>query len=214
MLDGQDHRLRTITGLIGGVEKVAYTVEVVSAIKGTDFGLPQERPRTLFFGVRIDMAQTAQNVVNNFRKIAQAYKSAGGMAHIDDFVTVRTTGQRARAAHPDDHLAEPLDADDAASQLGDHIAYCQEFKKAIDGLRKKTPSLLATLLPEDTRPSRHVPHLTNRIKATIDAQYLVQEQHVAGCSKNQCRCHAVADVAKSSDRIPSKNDAIVPTLTT
>ena len=207
--------LRTITAIINGVEQPAYTVEVVSSVKGTDFGLPQERPRTLFFGVRIDMSQTAEVVVKNFYKIAEAYKAAGGTACIDDFVTVRTTGRPAQQGQePAGDVAEEMDAEGAASQLGDHIAYCQEFKKAVDGHRKKNSALRATLLPEDVRPSRHVPLATSRIKATIDAQYLVQEQHVAGCSKNQCRCHAVADVAKSSDHIPSKNDGTVPTLTT
>ena len=62
MLDDPEHGLRTIKSKINGVEKDAYTVEVVRTVKGTDFGLPQDRPRTLFFGVRIDMAQTAQDV--------------------------------------------------------------------------------------------------------------------------------------------------------
>ena len=131
------------------------------------------------------------------------------MSCIDDFVTVRTTGQVC------DSLVEAVEEEEtAAGDLGSHIEYCQEYKKAVDGLRKKTPSLKAALLPESARPSRNVPGATSRVKATIDAQYLVQQQHVDGCSKKECRCHALADVSKSSDRIPSKNDGTVPTLTT
>ena len=204
MLNDEDHGLRTIKGTLNGVE-VTYSVEVVSHIKGTDYGVPQDRPRTLVFGVRSDLRHTAKDVVGHFRNIAQAYKEAGGMSYIDDYVTVRTTGPVA---------VDDAPASDAEADLGTHIQYCQEFQKAVDGLRKKTPSLKATLLPEDSRPSRNVPHATSRTKAIIDAHYLVQQQHVDGCSRADCRCHAVADVSKSIDRVPSKNDGTVPTLTT
>ena len=213
MLDDEDHGLRTIKATLNGIT-VGYSVAAVSSVKGTDFDLPQDRPRTLLFGVRTDLSVTAEDVVSDFKRIAKAYKEAGGMSRIDDYVTVRTHGQVVGDADDAEVVGE--DAEDADGDLGAHIEYCNEFKKAVDGLRKKTPSLKAALLPESARPSRNVPSATSRVKATIDAQYLVQQQHVDNCSKKtgECFCHAVADVSKSSDRIPSKNDGTVPTLTT
>ena len=202
MLDDPTHGLRQMVK--NG--KPLYTVECVSGVTGTSAGVPQERPRTIFFGVRTDLrGMNAKDVARCFADILQAYGGAGPAQHVDDFIRARKTG-----IWSDD---EPVKENCDGETLDEHISYCTEFKKACNHLRKKKyPDLEAVLMPPETRPSKDVVG-TPRLRATLDVS-LVIRKHVEGCSGSGCRCHPLADISQRPDRASTKTDGTLPTLMT
>ena len=195
--------------MLDDLRAAGYSVEKVSSIRASDFGVCQARPRTLFFGVREDHPTTAKDVVQIFMRLSAAYHEvAGPMAKIDESLTY-TSG---------DALSD--DDDDSAGQSDDRLSdtanYIVEYVKARDHMKTAFPEVDFPLLSKDARPSAHAPHKTsNRVKATIDVLSLAHGMHVRGCSNHDgCQCHPLADVSQRADRCHFKTDGSVPTLTT
>lgn len=197
--------------MLDDLRGAGYSVEKVSSIRASDFGVCQARPRTLFFGVRVDHgATTAKDVVQIFMRLSAAYHAtvAGPMAKIDDSLT-DTSGD----VLSDDGDDSPGQSDD---MLSDTANYIVEYVKARDHMKTAFPEVKFPLLSKDARPSAHVPRKTsNRVKATIDVLSLAHGMHVPGCSNHDgCQCHPLADVSQRPDRCHFKTDGSVPTLTT
>ena len=205
MLDDTTHGLRSVRGSDG---RPLYTVECVSGVSGMDVGMCQARPRTLFFGVRVDNPVDASTVVSHFRAILRAYGAAGPPAHIDDYLEKHEVSRAADLAH------QSLEVACDQESLQEHITYCEEFQKAVEHLQRKHPALPGRLIAEESRPSMHVQG-SARVKATIDAVSLVLQSHHDGCvDAAVCRCHPLADVSQRPDRLPMRQDGTIPTLCT
>jgi site-specific DNA-cytosine methylase len=210
MMGVAEHGLRTITN-----KGLTYSVEVVSSVNASDYGVCQDRPRTLFFGVRSDSSLNAVDVVNIFRKMSRAYGNTCG--HIDDFIMAGSASDVDGLYTRDDDELEKLNptTSDPSDTLDKHIEYCIELNKAVRTLANKFPDSLASLIPEDQRPSKSIPEATARIRATVDALSAVYPMHMAGCrSDTTCRCHPLADVSQRADRAAFRVDGWVPTLMT
>jgi site-specific DNA-cytosine methylase len=112
MLDDADFGLRT--------QCTEYSIEVISGVKATSVGLPQERPRTLFFGVRGDTKKTAGDVLLHFKALLKSAESFP-VHHVDQFAKHTTS--------------RPLEAMSVESEeyTKDHVEYCQALKKAMEG---------------------------------------------------------------------------------
>jgi hypothetical protein len=212
MLCDAEHGLCTITNNAG----LTYSVEVVQSVKASDYGVCQDRPRTIFFGVRSDSSMKADGMVEAFRNLSRAYGKTRG--HIDDFMmdgSAYIMQEESLDVDDDDDIGSlhPMTMSDLPCTLDKHIEYCTEFKKAMELLAIKFPDLSASLMPEDQRPSKAIPTETARVRATVDALSAVHPMHMPGCVRDAtCRCHPLADVSQRADRASFRVDGWVPTL--
>ena len=198
MLDDPSQRLRSLKG---------YTVETVQGVLGTDGAVPQNRPRTLFFGARAALGTSAAQVVKRFRKFLSA-SARVGVYHINTFLLHTRAVAEARATTPN------------ISQIStdDQIAYLAELSKALRTVKDSgaVSGEDFKLPPEAERPSFNV-SATARTRAAIDVGSLLIPKRLqnfidqGGC---ESLAHPVADVSVSYGRLTVSVDGTLPTLTT
>jgi len=189
--------------MLEDLKSAGYDVVLLTNVKATDFGICQSRPRTLFFGVRLDQAVRSNDIADLFKKFAHEYKQLCGPPSIDDFVLPPS---QATCSLSDGEGDNDMDA------LYDYVA---AFKRSRDVLAKMYPDVPIAMLDAADRPSRALPQESARIRATVDILTIVNDLHVPGCSrKTDCQCHPVADVSQRADRAKFHVDGTIPTLTT
>lgn len=110
MLGDSEHALRDLN----------YSVATVSGASASMAGLPQDRPRTLFFGARSDTGVSAEQIAQHFETMVAA--AGGVMHHVASFL--KTT-----KAMPQAPCEQPSHIDP------EFIDYCTELQKGMKAPR-------------------------------------------------------------------------------
>ena len=185
-----------------------YSVEAVTGVRATSVGLPQERPRTLFFGARNDSGSTARTIANDFQGFIKEAETMP-VHHIDQF-----------QKHTRSTIA-PTPALCAQEYSKDHVDYCTALMKAMEGAvqAKLLPS--NTQMPESTqRPSASagLRSTSVRARATADVLDLVlvcEIEKLKDAGDPVIDAHPVGDISQSvGPRRAWRLDGCIPTLLT